>query len=125
MENFGSNEETVNKWNSGETVYSVSLGGLGPDYEQAIQNLLFEIFSRWDTNKQHIDEEGEFATDDFMDHCETVVADLDKDIGFSGAQVGSAKKTAFQFVTYGYDHMMQKLDKDRIIQVKKPKELMH
>lgn len=35
--------ELVSQWDSGETIWSIEMGGLGPGYEQAIQILAVEI----------------------------------------------------------------------------------
>lgn len=107
-------EEAVKDWRAGKTVWSASLGGLGPGYEQAIQVLLWEILARW-TGAPPASEDNKYP-EAYNKHVEQVIADLDR-FGFSGAQVGAAKATAYQFMAYGYEHMMDKLPDDRWIQV--------
>lgn len=111
--------EAVQNWKTGRTVWSVELGGMGPGYEQAIQIILWEILARWPGNPvlpepKETDTEYPIA---FTDHVNKVVKELDVGYGFSGAQVGSAKATAYQFLAYGYPAMMAKAPDDRTIQV--------
>lgn len=111
-------QEVAQKWRKGEIVWSAELGGLGPSYEQCIQILLFEILSEWPDSAPPVAKNGEYP-EDFSAHVERVVTKHDKKLGFSGAQVGAAKETAYQFMVYGYDEMMSKLPVERRIQVQK------
>lgn len=108
------------KWARGENVWSAELGGIGPGYEQAIQVLLWEILARWPHKTLARNPEEKQYPAEYNEHVEKVVHDLDQQCGgFSGAQVGAAKGTAFQFLVYGYDHMMGKLEEERKILVSK------
>lgn len=111
------NEQVIEKWKNDDGVWSAELGGIGPAYEQCIQIILFEIFSTWPKDQPVID--GEEYTKEYETFTDEVVSRLEKEkkYGFSGAQVGSAKSTAAQFIKYGYAHMMNKLDEDRHIMV--------
>lgn len=104
------------KWSKGEIVWSAELGGMGPGYEQAIQCLLWEILVRWKGDAPEVVKGAKEYPPAYSVFVDTVVSGL-KDFGFSGAQVGAAKATAFQFMVYGYDHMMAKLPEDRKIMV--------
>ena len=109
----------VEKWKRGSIVLSAELGGIGPGYEQAIQVLLWEIMARWPFDELP-EPVGSHLPPAYADHVERVVNELnDACCGFSGAQVGAAKSTAWQFMKYGYADMMAKLDRDRIITVSK------
>lgn len=116
-------QECVKQWDKGEAVWSAELGGIGPGYEQTIQILLWEIMSRWGDRplpKPLMTPEGARFPDAWEKHVDQVVRALDKDcLGFSGAQVGAAKGTAWQFMTHGYAEMMGKLEQDRHILVSK------
>lgn len=107
-------QDITKKWRAGDVIWSAELGGMGPGYEQAIQVLLWELCSRWEgemppsTAKEYPKE--------FSDFTDIVARDL-RDWGFSGAQVGQAKATAYQFLTIGYADMMNKLPEDRRIMV--------
>lgn len=107
-------KQAAKLWANGEIVGSAELGGIGPGYEQAIQVLLFEIMCRWEGKVPPPN--GDRFPDSYNDHVDKVVKEL-KDWGFSGAQVGSAKSTAYQFMYYGYSEMMNKLSEDRHILV--------
>lgn len=111
-------QEVVEKWKKGEIVSSAELGGIGPGYEQAIQVLLFEIMARWE-NKPVPAPKGEVYPAEYDQHVDRVVGELNKIHGFSGAQVGVAKATAYQFMHYGYAEMMNKLPIERHILVSK------
>lgn len=117
MEFNKSNQEIIKAWSDGEVVWSAELGGIGPQYEYCIQYLLFEIFSAWDPLKPMPHTEDESYPEEYSKLADKVAQDLDKSFHFSGAQVGQAKATAFQFIKYGYSHMMNKLSEDRLIQV--------
>lgn len=112
-------KEAAKNWTEGTTVWSAELGGIGPGYEQAIQVLLWEIIARWKGADLKVDKNVKTYPKDYDDHVENVISDLDKEHGFSGAQVGAAKATAFQFMAYGYENMMSKLPDDRWILVSK------
>ncbi len=107
--------EIVEKWNKGEIVWSVSLGGIGPSYEQAIQELLFGIISSWG-DKELPEPKDDKYPEEYNKHVDEIVHKL-KGLGFSGAQVSAAKSAAWQFMKYGYYEMMNKAQEDRLIQV--------
>ncbi len=117
------NHEVALKWKAGELVTTVSLGGISPMYEQAIQTLLFEVFC--DAKDIVLEVEGNVSPE-FNGLVDRTVARLEKVIGYgySGAQVGQARTTAFQFLKFGYQVMIDKEEvKDRQIFVTLPKEL--
>lgn len=116
--------EAAKAWEKGDIVATASLGGISPGYEQAIQILLFELMLQWDGEFLKKDateaERKEFYSGPWDKHVNEVVSKLDDEVGgFSGAQVGAAKSTAFQFMYYGYTEMLDKLDDDRHMQVSK------
>jgi hypothetical protein len=112
-----SNEDLVKRWRAGEPVFSLELGGLGPGYEQAIQNTAFELVCKYygeDLPVSQTDWE-EFGSELFKepDHS-----------GHTGASAGAAKRWAYQILKFGYVEMMTKIHNDRenrerIIQVSK------
>lgn len=112
-------KEAAKDWSNGLNVWSAELGGIGPGYEQAIQVLLWEILSQWDKEDLKYDESMKKYPEEYSEFVDKVTSDLDKNYGFSGAQVGAAKMTAFQFMVYGYENMMNKLDDNRWILVSK------
>lgn len=113
-------KEAAKKWDRDGSVWSASLGGIGPGYEQAIQILLWEILLRWDETRNPMEKKRNEYTDEYNKHVDTIVHELnDSVLGFSGAQVSAAKGTAFQFIKFGYQHMMAKLPCEREILVSK------
>ena len=112
-------QEAAKQWSEGGIVWSAELGGggLGPGYEQAIQILLFEILARWPQDQVLAPAHSEYPVA-YTKHVEAVIGEINASCGgFSDAQVGAAKATAYQFMRYGYRYMMEKLEKDRWIQV--------
>lgn len=111
--------EALAKWDAGESVFSVEMGGLGPCYEMAIQGLAFELIRvflnvNWD---EYADEESwkrlEPIIDDVVHRCN------DRPWGgFSGAQVGAAQNLAAIVCRQGYRMALRKVA-DRLIQVNK------
>jgi len=117
------NKDVVKKWNKHESVWSIELGGIGPGYEQAIQEFTFDILSY--LVKKKVDLESLIDGKEFSELYEHISMLIAKDRGLSGAQYGVAKSTAYQFYRYGYSEMMNKAPKDREILVSKanqPKE---
>lgn len=116
-------KDVSRKWDAGETVWSAELGGLGPGYEQAIQILLFEILHLCANREPFPLSVG----DKFSEEYDSVVVEAMNRLegkmhltGFTGAQVGAAKMTAYQFMSFGYEEMMSKIpDPDRRILVNK------
>jgi hypothetical protein len=111
-------KEAVAKWDEGETIWSIEMGGLGPGYEQAIQLLFVEIM------RDHIDTpfpQDEKELKEYLNNKfgEEAIKRTDKNAGgYSGAQVGAAKQLAYKFMTDGWDKVMA-IDsiKDRHIQI--------
>jgi hypothetical protein len=96
--------EWLRRWDEGALCWTISMGGLGPSYEQAIQILVAEIIR--DNLNARIPQEGE----KFGDWGDATVSRIDaKDPvtgqfamgGYSGAQVGAAKSLAWHFLTNG------------------------
>ena len=112
--------EALEKWDKGESVFTVEMGGMGPGYEQAIHILAFEFireFKDRDWSKT-LDEDGLHVISEEMD----AFAFANKtcmSLGPSGAQHGAAKQMAFQYMQYGYQYMVDKAPQDRRIQVSK------
>lgn len=109
-------QQATRKWKAGKTVWSAELGGIGPGYEQCIQILLWEILHTWGRKRLPKDDGNSFPGV-YSKHVDGLANRLSKVYGFSGAQVGAAKTTAYQFMKYGYSEQMAKLPGDRWIQV--------
>jgi hypothetical protein len=103
--------EALAKWDAGEAVWSIEMGGLGPSYEQAIQILIFEL----------VRDAGPFEGEQIpYGWGERAITRANEGVGgFSGAQVGAAKGVAARFLTRGYDETLASVPDDRRILVSK------
>lgn len=107
--------EVVQKWDAGEPIQAIEMGGLGPGYEQAIQILIVELLR---------DNDGKPLPDPESDEAKTWGDDTVNRVngwpgcGFSGAQVGAARGVAFRMLSQGYEATLDEMrehDKDRLI----------
>ena len=107
-------EQALERWDAGDTVFTVSMGGLGPGYEQCIHILVFEtIRDHIATCKPLPDDDDEGAWDGWGD---AAANRLDPDIGFSCAQVGAARNLAARTLRVGWRAALEEVP-DRHIQV--------
>ena len=116
--------EALARWDSGEPVSTVEMGGLGPGYEQCIHILTFELIrallaAGWVTPNPYPSEKTEkdkirAAWDAIV---EPVIARLDRDNGFSGAQVGAAQNLAAKVLNQGWRAAVESAGTDRAIMV--------
>lgn len=112
--------EQLRRWDAGDSIWSIEMGGLGPGYEQAIQVLAVEIVR---------DQIGKpLPVGKFEDWGDSTVSRIDYKRpdgsyamgGYSGAQVGAAKQLAYRWLTDGPAAVMDMPEvKDRHIQVSK------
>lgn len=86
----------LKRWDAGEIVWTIEMGGMGPGYEQAIQVTVAEVV------RYLVEIKIDFATLD-DDAREILSGEIDKalwankvinDLGLSGAQAGAAKSLA-------------------------------
>jgi hypothetical protein len=115
--------EWLARWDAGDLVWSIEMGGMGPGYEQAIQILTaemvrwfikndpdFESWSDekvWDRERQRMDKELEEVP--FI-----------KNGGYSGAQWGAARNLAGHLYRRGpVEVFTDEAVKDRHIQISK------
>jgi len=109
------NKELIDAWDRGESVWSIEMGGLGPGYEQCIQICIFELVRDMQDKPLPTEET-------WRDWGRETITRLDKDLGFSGAQVGVAKSIAHVILKDGYQATIDKAHieiPDRLIQVSK------
>jgi hypothetical protein len=105
--------EALEKWDSGISVFTVELGGLGPGYEQAIQILVFEIIRDYIDRPLPTPDNWRSFGEDAVSRCNSSC------LGFSGAQVGAAKNLAFHALRDGWRATIFSFPDDRQIQVSK------
>lgn len=101
-------QEVLDRWDRGDTVWSVEMGGLGPGYEQRIQITAFEIL------RELLDR----MRDDVQAAQSKAVARLDR-LGLSGTQTGAATDLAEAIYRCGYREVLESVPGDRLIQVKR------
>lgn len=118
----------LDRWDSGRTVWSIEMGGLGPGYEQCIHITCAEIVREiltggYDREKWYGDGEPyKSAWQHDREEIDKKVTALPviKKLGLSGAQWGAAMNVAWFLVRYGPRGMMKdERVKDRHIQVSK------
>lgn len=102
--------EWLRRWDAGQSVWSIEMGGLGPGYEQCIHVTCAEILRYWLTH-------GDIGYEETMKHI-----DQDETVrklrGISGAQAGAAYNLAGHLYKHGPAKVMaDEAVKDRHIQV--------
>ena len=113
-------EEWLQRWDDGKTVWSVSMGGMGPGYEDCIQNLAVETLRYFVENKVNLQTEDTVERDAITKGMDAVTDRLDKKYGFSGAQVGAARNLAAVVYRRGpKDAFSDPVVKGRLIRVRK------
>lgn len=116
-------EELVAAWDRGDTIWSLSMGGLGPGYEQAIQVMAVEFARAGIGSVRPSDNKAADAAWEAI--CSPVLSRIDGEIGgASGSMYGVAKWLAFQWVHGGGPAALMARAReygqdDRMIQVSK------
>ena len=105
--------DALARWDKGDSVFTVEMGGLGPSYEQAIQILVFELI-------RDMHDKPSPEGNGFGDWGDPTVRRINKKCGgFSGAQVVSAKRIAYLAIRDGWAKMLKSAPNNRMIQVSK------
>lgn len=103
--------EALKKWDDGDIVWTIEVGGLGPGYEQCIHILVFEIIR---------DDEPLAGAKPPTNFGEAAIKRTSPWVGsFSGAQVGAARSLAAAYMREGLSKVAEHVDKDRRIMVSK------
>lgn len=123
--NYGKDgAEWVSRWDAGDLIWTVEMGGMGPGYEQAIQVTAVEMV-RWFVKDgtdaaEFADEKKYPALRDRMDADLFAEHGPLKGMGLSGAQVGAARNLACHIYRDGPDKALAHDEvKDRKIMVSK------
>lgn len=116
--------EWLRRWDAGETVWTIEMGGLGPGYEQCIQITAAEVL-RHLLDKKYNPEKWDFARANWerdlkkieeYAHANPVI----KKLGLSGAQWGVAVNLASNLYRKGPAAIMNdKRAEDRKIQTRR------
>jgi hypothetical protein len=116
-------DDALAKWDAGDSLFSVEVGGLGPGYEMAIQGLAFELMREL---RGQMPPHGVDIPDAEMTRLQGIIDSTVHRFnsepwgGFSGAQVGAATNLAASVLRRGYRTAMRDpAVKDRLIQVSK------
>lgn len=113
-------EELLQRWDAGQTIWSLELGGLGPGYEQAIQVAAIE-FMRLAVAEKFDAADPKELNKRWSDLCDRALKPIDEKLGgLTGAQFGAAEWLAFKL--YAGPAEFERLVKrrgedDRLIQV--------
>ena len=116
-------QEWLDRWDSGSSVWSIEMGGLGPGYEQAIQITTAEILrhllvARYDHSQWQDEEKGKADSDAIR--AASFKNEVINKLGLSGAQYGAAFQIATKLYMEGPIKVMNTESiKDRHIQVSK------
>lgn len=99
-------EEMLTKWDNGETVWTVEMGGLGPGYEQAIQVAMIELCRAAQFGELTIMEPAEEGDEPVERYSPVFDAKLQAvnrkfNLGLSGSQASAAMQIAYRFLTDG------------------------
>lgn len=114
-------KDALERWDKGETVFTIEMGGLGPGYEQAIQILIFEIVrDNLEAKLPDFTADEKAAQEWYSAFGNASISRVDQACGgFSGAQVGAAKQVAYRALRDGWGKMLESVPDDRKIQVSK------
>lgn len=100
----------IAKWDAGECISSMEMGGIGPGYEQAIQEAVVAIVR---ANIEHDIPEGEAMPKDAAGYNiwgdDILHAEDRRFGGLTGAQAGRAKWLAYKILTGGITALMDTL----------------
>lgn len=93
-------DELLARWDAGESVFSIELGGLGPGYEQAIQVAAIEFARAAKDYKPLQDKKANAKAWDAI--CSEALKNInDKLGGLSGSMYGAASWLAYQWCCNG------------------------
>ena len=107
--------EQLRRWDAGDPIWTIEMGGMGPGYEQAIQLLVIEIV------RDEIDKP--LPVDNLQEWGNATVTRIDYQLpdgtwscgGYSGAQVGAAKQLAYHWLRDGVAATLNAVPQDRRI----------
>lgn len=112
-------EEALERWDAGESLFTIEMGGLGPGYEQALQITMMELLRGMHTADLPKLVSGGLDLEKIQDVCDAIVREKCKGLGLSGAQVGAASNLAVKFLTMKWEDVLNLVPKDRHIQISK------
>lgn len=112
--------EWLKRWDEGRSVWTISMGGLGPGYEQVIHITAAEILRWYLANKPDLDSLSKEEWKSIYDELDKAVSSTVQSLGLSGAQWGAAVNIASMLYRKGPRAVMaDERVKDRHIQVQR------
>lgn len=117
-------EEVLARWDSGDSIFTVEMGGLGPGYEQCIHIVCFNLIRAFKDARRELFDDSEPSRKkigELMDKHLWADAEIER-LGLSGAQAGAGKQLAYRAIRDGWRAMIESAkahDPDRLIQVSK------
>ena len=121
----------LEKWDDGEIVWTIEMGGLGPGYEQCIQITMFEMlrfiierplnYRYFETEKDRPWDERYYwnAYKRSRDLVVFAEGSLCEGLGLTGAQAGAAFNLATVFLKHGHQAGLDQVKKERQTMVRK------
>ncbi len=111
-------KDALDKWDKGENVFTIEMGGLGPSYEQAIHIGVFEVIRELHNKKLP---DSKTQGDLLQKTFDNVMFnnDIIKSLHLSGTQAGAITQVAYKAMTLGWRDMLSTVPNDRRIQVTK------
>ncbi len=114
-------QEWLDKWDSGQSVFTIEMGGIGPGYEQCIHITCAELIRHMLTEKydsSRWSDQAQWDIDREAIRASSFKNEKIMGLGLSGAQFGAAMQLATHFYMHGPRSLLEKKDmKDRTIQV--------
>lgn len=107
--------EQLRRWDAGDLIWTIEMGGMGPGYEQAIQVAAIEIV-RDEINNPLPTPGDKEANRKWGESTMQRIDQPGNDLGLSGAQFGAARFLAYKWIEIGPKRLMQEAAyKDRHI----------
>lgn len=116
--------DALARWDSGQPIFTVEMGGLGPGYEQCIHIICFNLIRAFKDAPRELFDDSDASRKQIgkaMDEHLWADPEISK-LGLSGAQAGAGKALAYRAIRDGWRAMLEsaKADiPDRLIQVSK------
>lgn len=112
--------DVLARWDRGDSVWSVEMGGIGPGYEQAIQVAAFEILRHFVTHGYDVNLwDDKEVTHKISEEMQSRVMPLLEPLGLSGSQWGAAQNIASCLYRHGPRKALNMVEKERRILVSK------
>ena len=106
-------EDMIKLWDSGSTVHTIRMGGMGPGYEQVIQTAMIELLRDNYQKELPTEENWETWGDSTLRRIDDALG------GLTGAMWGAARVLAYDILKNGWLTVEKRYKKERLIMVSK------